>query len=137
MKNNVKLLLFFASLTILFSLYGCSKNIKVSKYFETNYTKVIALASRNKSADIYNITNGKLDKLGNIPNLSDIVYDANNTIHIYLLNLPGGENLQHNNIKIEDDSAAYGSGMNNILLNFMQTKFQFQISKINVYFYFY
>lgn len=102
MKTNVKLLLFFVSFIILFSLYGCAKNIKISKYFETNYTKVIALTSRNKSADIYNITNGKLDKLGNIPNLSDIIYDANSTIHIYLLNLPGGENLQHNNIKIED-----------------------------------
>lgn len=83
-------------------MYGCARKIKTSKYFETNYTEIIALVSRNNSADIYNIVNEKLDKLISIPNLSDIIYNFDNKMYIYLSNIPGGQTLQHNSIKIED-----------------------------------
>jgi hypothetical protein len=102
MKKIVKPVLFLVPLIILFALYGCAGNIKTSKYFSAKYTEVIALVAKNNSAEIYNITNGKLDKLGSIPNVSDLIYNFNNTVYVYLLNIPGGQNLQHNNIKIED-----------------------------------
>jgi len=102
MKRILRPLLFLVPLTILFSLSGCAKNIKPSKYFKANYTEVIALVSKNNSAYMYNITNEKLDELGSIPNLSDLIYNFNNSIYIYLSNIPGGKNLQHNSITLED-----------------------------------
>ena len=103
MKKIIKPVLFLLPLIlVLFTLYGCAGKIKTSKYFETNYTEVIALVSRNNSADIYNIVNDKLNLLITIPNLSDLIYNFNNKMYIYLLSIPGGQTLQHNSIKIEE-----------------------------------
>ncbi|MEY7998659.1 hypothetical protein AB8U03_00335 [Clostridium sp. Mt-5] len=98
MKIFMKVIFYAAAFLNIFALSGCSntKNKYKSENIKMpNYSDVTVIESRENGGDIFNINNNQLFKEGTIDHISEMKYNAQKSVYVYLVGMDKAE--QRNN----------------------------------------
>ena len=105
MKTFIKITFFITFFFAVLSFTAC--NSKEETLPEVNnlphYAQVTAIESKNDTADVFKIENKGLYNIGNIENISDMVYNIKKSVYIYSVIGSKGENFSSNKLVIIKD----------------------------------
>ncbi|WP_123053550.1 hypothetical protein [Clostridium sp. JN-1] len=103
MKSLVKILtsLLFLIAIILIPVLNSEKNdIGTEKISAPDLGKVTVLDNKDENYDLYKIENDKLNSVGTMTGLKELVYNTESSIYAYSMEISKGNNLVHNFVQI-------------------------------------
>lgn len=101
MRRFFKYTSVLACILYAFFITSCGDNKIKTERFNLKLGKTTAVSPKDGYIDIYNLLSSGLNKTGRISNVTDLTYDVDNGVYIYLIKTGNGTNLQNNKIRIE------------------------------------
>lgn len=92
------LLTFLVISAILSSCSTVKKEISNTKL--PDYPEMVVLESLQNDSNIYSIKDGNLSKVGDASTVSEVAYDSEHGVYVYINNMSLGNNLAHSRIEI-------------------------------------
>jgi hypothetical protein len=97
-KRYILFLNFLVISTMLSSCSTVKKEISNTKL--PDYPEVVVLESLQNDSNIYSIRDGNLSKVGDVSTVSEVAYDSDHGVYVYINNMSLGNNLAHSKIEI-------------------------------------
>ncbi|MFL0196874.1 hypothetical protein ACJDU8_15090 [Clostridium sp. WILCCON 0269] len=97
-----KIILLIMTFIMSFTLNGCiNKNEDESEKVEIpHYSDVIAIENNENGSELYNINNYQLSENGSIDDMTQLVYNTQKSVYVYLVNLAKEGQLRNNKMII-------------------------------------
>lgn len=103
MKKLAKILipfLFLLVVTLIFFVYNKKTDLSTEQIDIPDFGMVNVLDNKAGNYDIYKIENNKLNNIGTVKGLQNLVYDINNSVYVYSVEISKGTNFDHNFVQI-------------------------------------